>query len=67
MGNLDHVELAALHLRIGKEHPHTANRVVELVSSVYGYAASPAVRLYAGENPAKGIEGFLNRRAKPGS
>lgn len=59
MGSLSHEELAALHTRIGKAgHLHTANRVVELVSSIYGHATSKSVNLYRGENPAREIVAF---------
>ena len=47
---------AARHSKIGKTHPTTANRVLALMSSVYGRAIEWG--LSKGTNPAQGIRKF---------
>jgi integrase len=49
-------DFGKLHAEIGKEHPTTANRVVAMASSLFGYAAEK--RLFKGTNPAHGIKKF---------
>lgn len=49
-------DFAKLHTEIGKEHPTTANRVMALASSLFGYAAER--KLFKGANPAHGIKKF---------
>lgn len=49
-------EIAAIHTQIGKTAPYAANRVLALVSSMYGYAIKQ--RLFGGTNPASGIQKF---------
>lgn len=49
-------DFAKLHNEIGKEHPITANRVIALASSLFGYAAER--KLFKGANPAHGIKKF---------
>lgn len=45
-----------LHTEIGKDHPTTANRVIAMASSLFGYAADK--KLFKGANPAHGIKKF---------
>jgi integrase len=49
-------DFVKLHTEIGKEHPVTANRVIALASSLFGYAAER--KLFKGVNPAQGIKKF---------
>lgn len=49
-------DFGKLHAEIGKEHPTTANRVIALSSSLFGYAAEK--KLFKGENPAHGIKKY---------
>lgn len=49
-------DFGKLHAEIGKEHPTTANRVIALASSLFGYAAEK--KLFKGANPAHGIKKF---------
>lgn len=49
-------DFAKLHAVIGKEHPSTANRVMAMASSLFGYAAER--KLFKGVNPAQGIKKF---------
>ncbi|MGZ8928559.1 MAG: tyrosine-type recombinase/integrase [Methylobacter sp.] len=49
-------DFGKLHAEIGKEHPTTANRVIALASSLFGYAAER--KLFKGANPAHGIKKF---------
>jgi integrase len=46
----------ALHARVGRDHPTTANRVAALGSSIYGHALK--TKIYAGPNPFRGIDRF---------
>ena len=55
-GNITREQVAALHSRIGREHPTTANRVLALVSSLYSHADRR--KLCVDHNPARGIEKF---------
>jgi integrase len=55
---LTKADAARLHRKIGKEHPITANRVLSLVSSLYGFAASHVPGIPEGFNPARGIKKF---------
>jgi integrase len=48
--------ISALHSRIGKDHKVTANRVLALVSSIFGRAIEYG--LYEGINPCSGIRNF---------
>jgi integrase len=48
-------DFGKLHADIGKDHPTTANRVIALASSLFGYAAER--KLFKG-NPAHGIKKF---------
>jgi len=52
---IDNAEVRALHAAIGKTHPTMANRVLELLSSIYNRAAEWG---YRGSNPAEGIAPF---------
>lgn len=49
-------DFGKLHAEIGKEHPTSANRVIALASSLFGYAAER--KLFKGANPAHGIKKF---------
>lgn len=49
-------DFGKLHTEIGKEHPTTANRVIALASSLFGYANEK--KLFKGSNPAHGIKKF---------
>lgn len=51
--------ISALHSRIGKEHKVTANRVLALVSSIFGRAIEYG--LWEGINPCMGIRKFPER------
>jgi integrase len=53
LSSITRADVAAVHSRITRDgHPTTANRVLALVSSVYGWAISSGLRE---SNPAKGI------------
>lgn len=56
LSRINDTELAAIHTRIGREHPTRANRVIALVSSLFGYARER--KLFSGVNPAFGIKMF---------
>lgn len=56
---IDNADVRALHAGIGKTHPTMANRVLELVSTIYNRAAEWG---YRGENPAQGIKPFKEDR-----
>ncbi|WNB74540.1 tyrosine-type recombinase/integrase [Methylomonas koyamae] len=49
-------DFGRLHAEIGKEHPTTANRVIAMASSLFGYAAER--KLFKGVNPAHGIKKY---------
>jgi integrase len=49
-------DFGKLHSEIGKEHPTTANRVIAMASSLFGYATEH--KLFRGINPAHGIKKF---------
>jgi integrase len=49
-------DFGKLHTEIGKEHPTTANRVIALASSLFGYAEDK--KLFKGANPAHGIKKY---------
>jgi integrase len=53
------VQVASVHSHIGAEHPRTANKVLALVSSVFGRAAEWG--LWDKYNPAKSIKKFKER------
>lgn len=52
-------DVAGLHVAIGKTTPIVANRVVELLSAIYGQLANWGVAV---ENPAHGVEPFTERK-----
>ncbi|QSA98819.1 site-specific integrase [Methylococcus sp. EFPC2] len=56
LSQLKDTDFGKLHAEIGKEHPTTANRVIALASSLFGYAAER--KLFKGANPAHGINKF---------
>ena len=49
-------DFSKLHTDIGKVHPTTANRVVAMASSLFGFATER--KLFRGKNPAQGIQKF---------
>ncbi len=49
-------DFAKLHSEIGKKYPTTANRIIALASSLFGYATEQ--KLFKGTNPAQGIKKF---------
>ena len=49
-------DFGKLHTEIGKDHPTTANRVMAMASSLFGYAAER--KLFKGANPVHGIKKF---------
>jgi len=49
-------DFGKLHAEIGKEHPTTANRIIAMASSLFGYAAER--KLFKGANPAHGIKKY---------
>ena len=59
LSTVERSHIATLHARIGREHKIAANRVLALVSSVFGRAIEWG--LYAGQNPAVGIKKFKER------
>ncbi|MGE5525217.1 MAG: tyrosine-type recombinase/integrase [Rhodospirillaceae bacterium] len=52
---IDNAAVRALHAKIGETHRTMANRVVELLSSIYNRASEWG---YRGDNPCAGIEPF---------
>ena len=56
LSNISRTDIAALHSSIGKIHPVTANRVLALISSIFGRAAEWG--LWDKANPALGIRKF---------
>jgi len=50
------IDFSKLHTEIGKEHPTTANRVIAMASSLFGYANEK--KLFKGANPAHGIKKY---------
>lgn len=56
LSQIKNSDIVALHARLGRNHPTGANRVVALVSSLYGFAREQKV--YMGPNPAAGIKKF---------
>jgi integrase len=59
MDAIDNSEVRALHAGIGKKHRTMANRVVELLSSIYNRAGEAG---YRGPNPATGIKPFKEKK-----
>lgn len=55
LDQIDTADVRALHAAIGKTHRTMANRVVELISSIYGRAIEWG---YRGANPAAGVRPF---------
>ncbi len=56
LSQIKDTELAALHTKVGREFPTTANRVIALASSLFSYAKER--KLFTGQNPADGIRKF---------
>jgi integrase len=55
LDSIDSADVRSLHAAIGKTHPTTANRVIELLSSIYNRAEEWG---YRSSNPCAGIEAF---------
>ena len=51
-------DVARLHARIGADHPHLANRIIGLLSSLYARADELG---FAGPNPCRGVRRFPER------
>ncbi len=49
-------DFGKLHAEIGKTHQTTANRIIAMSSSLFGYAEE--LKLFKGKNPAQGIKKF---------
>lgn len=56
MSQFKDTDFGKLHTEIGTEHPTTANRVIAMASSLFGYAKEH--RLFKGVNPAHDIKKF---------
>lgn len=56
LSEIRHEQIATLHVRVGREHPSEANRVVALISSLFAYAQEQ--RVFSAVNPAQGIRKF---------
>lgn len=54
-------DLSRLHSKIGQTKPMSANRVLEVISSVFRYAATCNL-VSVGHNPTKSIRAFRERR-----
>jgi integrase len=59
IGSITRDDVAALHVAIGKTTPTLSNRVVELVSAIYGQLANWGVAI---ANPTHGVEPFTERK-----
>jgi integrase len=55
IGSISRDDVAALHVAIGKTTPTLANRVIELLSAIYGQLANWGIAV---DNPARGIDPF---------
>ncbi len=56
LSRIKDTELAAIHTKLGRVHPHRANRVIALASSLFSYARMQ--KLFTGTSPASGIQKF---------
>ncbi|MSR16516.1 MAG: DUF4102 domain-containing protein, partial [Methylococcaceae bacterium] len=56
LSSISDLDISKLHRAIGEKHPTTANRVIALVSSLFGYATER--KFFSGKNPALGIKKF---------
>jgi integrase len=56
LSKISRADIAALHAEIGKRHKPAANRVLTLISSIFGRAIEWGV--WNSENPARGIRKF---------
>ncbi|MEO8757852.1 MAG: site-specific integrase [Devosia sp.] len=54
-------DMSALH-QAWAATPYQANRILAVVSAMYGWAAGPVALVPAGMNPAKGIERFTEEK-----
>lgn len=62
LSDIRHTDIEALHTRVGKLHPRTANKVVALVRGVFRYAARHGVALLS---PTIGISQYqINARER---
>ena len=55
---LTKADVNRLHRKVGREHPTTANRVLAVLSSAYGFGASHISGFPEGMNPTRGVEKF---------
>lgn len=56
LSRITDIDVSKLHRTIGEEHPTTANRVIALVSSLFGYATER--KFFNSKNPAMGVKKF---------
>lgn len=56
LSRIKDADLEAIHANLGREHPTSANRVIALASSMFGYAKER--KLFTGANPAAEIKKF---------
>lgn len=59
LDSIKRADVAALHARIGKEHPIGANRVLALISKVFNVASAIG---FEGANPARGVKRFAENQ-----
>lgn len=60
LSSIKRTDVAAIHSAIGKSHPRTANKVLALISSIFGRATEWG--LWDKPNPARGIKRFKERQ-----
>ena len=60
--SITRADVAALHQKIGKDHPYEANRTVELISKIYQCAKTWGFVPESHQNPAQGIERFKEHK-----
>lgn len=60
--SLSKADVAALHSKIGREHPYEANRVVELLSKMFELARTWSFVPEDHPNPARGIDRFREHK-----
>lgn len=60
--SITRADVAALHQKIGKDHPYEANRTVELISKVYQCAKTWGFVPEDHKNPAREIERFKEHK-----
>jgi integrase len=60
--SVQHADVEALHIKIGKEHPYEANRTIELISKMFERGKCWGFAPGEWANPAKGIESFYEHK-----